>query len=409
MLQPEDSASPSRAVLATRPKPSSTTNKTMASSTRREGQSSDADASPRATSGYRLSRTSRLHQLEERNDDFTEEIPRSKKRRLYSSLSDESILRTGRRPRSNGASRRIEIPSTPPRDSSEDPAPHSEHNGRSAKGFASEPAVPQPPAQANPPDDNVEVISDDDDLGIVDLAIPEPSGGWGDLSPTDNGLHTTQGLFANPTQAPDLDMPEPDGGWDGFNQATPPAQLSPAEQYKDFAADKTPLPNDAERLEKWMDGHIAAGYTEEQCSLALRVGCMDSIRAEFVLRTIKGGKPLPENVPGIWSEAEDIVLRGGDAREIKRLEEKHGKDMLDERVDFLKEWDASGERVKGQEAERKAQEAERRAAELGKDDEEDDQDEHGEHEEHTPDEDEDYSQDDDDEDDDDEDEDEDDG
>jgi telomeric repeat-binding factor 2-interacting protein 1 len=43
-------------------------------------------------------------------------------------------------------------------------------------------------------------------------------------------------------------------------------------------------------------------------------------------------------VEGIWSEEEDKMLEGGNARALRKLEEKHGWKECEERLKFLEDW-----------------------------------------------------------------------
>ncbi|KAL7273637.1 hypothetical protein RUND412_003496 [Rhizina undulata] len=58
---------------------------------------------------------------------------------------------------------------------------------------------------------------------------------------------------------------------------------------------------------------------------------------EEVLKSWSEGKGLPD-MPGVWSEAEDEVLLGGDGRAIQEIEQKKGAKEVDERMEFLNLW-----------------------------------------------------------------------
>ena len=57
--------------------------------------------------------------------------------------------------------------------------------------------------------------------------------------------------------------------------------------------------------------------------------------ADVVYQHLARGKPVPENMKGVWTERDDRALRGNDAKEIRRIEEKHGKESLAGRWHWL--------------------------------------------------------------------------
>jgi telomeric repeat-binding factor 2-interacting protein 1 len=61
-------------------------------------------------------------------------------------------------------------------------------------------------------------------------------------------------------------------------------------------------------------------------------------KASEALKYLSAGKAVPENVPGIWTQEDDKIIQGTDAREMKRMSEKHGSDGpggLEARMEFL--------------------------------------------------------------------------
>ncbi|RMY98683.1 hypothetical protein D0860_08463 [Hortaea werneckii] len=75
---------------------------------------------------------------------------------------------------------------------------------------------------------------------------------------------------------------------------------------------------------------------------ALKHTSMRPDLAELVVLEGKAGRGLPEDLPGVWSEAEDRALEGGDARLLRRVEAKHGWEEVMARLEFLGEWRAVG-------------------------------------------------------------------
>ena len=80
------------------------------------------------------------------------------------------------------------------------------------------------------------------------------------------------------------------------------------------------------------------GHPEERVVYALERTSMNSALAQIVLDALASGSGLPSDVPGVWTEDEDAVLRGGDSREMMRLERWHGRVAYAYRLEVLEEW-----------------------------------------------------------------------
>ncbi|KAL8963918.1 MAG: hypothetical protein Q9197_007051 [Variospora fuerteventurae] len=88
-----------------------------------------------------------------------------------------------------------------------------------------------------------------------------------------------------------------------------------------------------------MDGAIALGYSDDAVSLALKCTGFDYALAARVLEALKDTNRLPREMRGCWTEEDDADLdRSVDARRIRRLEDKHGKEALERRWAFLREF-----------------------------------------------------------------------
>ncbi|KAI7197255.1 hypothetical protein KC352_g20639, partial [Hortaea werneckii] len=101
-----------------------------------------------------------------------------------------------------------------------------------------------------------------------------------------------------------------------------------------------PLATDAE-IETFlttMQVRYASG--DSPAIAALKRTSMRPDLAELVVLEAKAGRGLPEDVPGVWTEAEDRALEGGDARLLRRVEAKHGWEEVLARLEFLGEWRA---------------------------------------------------------------------
>jgi hypothetical protein len=62
---------------------------------------------------------------------------------------------------------------------------------------------------------------------------------------------------------------------------------------------------------------------------------MDPDIADKVLPFLKRGEGIPNNIRGVWTEEDDYCLQGCNARDIEELEEKHGKDCVLARLEYL--------------------------------------------------------------------------
>ena len=161
----------------------------------------------------------------------------------------------------------------------------------------------------------------------------------------------TQDIYNANTQAPDFRMPSPDASSDRFpsspsyhspsNKATtaPESQARPAlTETQSLSAD-----DDVDAYVNRMT--VVYKYGENAVIDALKCTSMRPELAELVLLEGKAGKGLPADVPGVWSEEEDKVLEGGNAKALRVLEEKHGWRECEARLEWLGEWreDEEGE------------------------------------------------------------------
>lgn len=96
------------------------------------------------------------------------------------------------------------------------------------------------------------------------------------------------------------------------------------------------LPEDD--INSYIDKMVVFGYNEGSIISALKCTSMRPDLADFVLLEQKAGKGLPGDVAGVWSEAEDQTLEGGNARGLRKLEEKHTWKECADRMQFLRDW-----------------------------------------------------------------------
>lgn len=96
------------------------------------------------------------------------------------------------------------------------------------------------------------------------------------------------------------------------------------------------LPDDG--LGTYIDTMVLRGYKESSVIAALKRTSMRPDLAELVLLDEKSGKGLPKDIAGIWSEDEDQIVESGNARGLRKLDEKHTWKEVEERMLFLQTW-----------------------------------------------------------------------
>ncbi|KAI9709662.1 MAG: hypothetical protein M1812_007640 [Candelaria pacifica] len=190
----------------------------------------------------------------------------------------------------------------------------------------------------------------DDPVEEQDFDLPEPPGGWDDdLSGYDddlepepeprNQLRDTQAILTAATQVPDFTMPDPDGGWETILPSSPPPMPASSNTAPPLSAEEINA-----RLDAWIDSRVAGGLSEDDVLLALKSTTMHTGLAEVVLESLVKGDGVPKGIQGIWTEEDDRDLEASNARVLKALERKHGRETFDARWIFLEDYRA-GERL----------------------------------------------------------------
>lgn len=205
----------------------------------------------------------------------------------------------------------------------------------------------------------------------IEIEVPPSEGGWDDEDSGDEAFESesgststvteiydlrpevpeTQAILHRQTQTPESAVADPDESWENLIPSSPPPMPnSPRARSEDPEIEDrwraSSQHSDIEaQTDAWIDAHVTKGFPEEQVELALHSTSMDTSLAEEVLKHLarKGG--IPRNRRGVWTETDDRAMRSTDAREIHRLEEKHGADCLDARWDFLSFMDQLQEQV----------------------------------------------------------------
>jgi len=179
----------------------------------------------------------------------------------------------------------------------------------------------------------------------VDFEIPPPDDGWDDedsgaeasseSEPTATEVYDpwpviqdTQAILRDKTPALDLDVPDPEGGWD----LVVPSSPSPMPSHPHAVSELSDV--DAQ-TEAWINSHAAEGISVDHVIAVLKATSMDTGLAEEVLKLVGKNGRMPKDKRGAWTETDDEDLGATDARKIRRLELKHGKDCLTARWEFL--------------------------------------------------------------------------
>jgi telomeric repeat-binding factor 2-interacting protein 1 len=57
--------------------------------------------------------------------------------------------------------------------------------------------------------------------------------------------------------------------------------------------------------------------------------------AKKLLKILKAGDPVPENMRGVWTEEDDRCVESQDARDVERVTTKHGDRLFQARWEYL--------------------------------------------------------------------------
>ncbi|KAI4765096.1 hypothetical protein E4T52_00027 [Aureobasidium sp. EXF-3400] len=133
---------------------------------------------------------------------------------------------------------------------------------------------------------------------------------------------STQVIYEAETQPFDADIP------------LPPDALSPAHEvsYTTAQTDSQILSED--EFWPWIDSQVASGHAEDTVIAALHTTSFNPKLAALVLAA--KGERL--DVAGVWTEEDDKIAEGSDARAMRKLESKHGKGSVEARLKWLADW-----------------------------------------------------------------------
>ena len=90
-----------------------------------------------------------------------------------------------------------------------------------------------------------------------------------------------------------------------------------------------------ESISDWIKRQLKRGHSEEILTLVLNASMMNANLARKALSYHKKFKRLPNTKPGIWTEEDDNMLLMHSRKGKRTLIEKHGREALDQRREYL--------------------------------------------------------------------------
>lgn len=181
-------------------------------------------------------------------------------------------------------------------------------------------------------------VSEPDNQDEFETAAEEPT-------PQRPTTKDTQALFADPTPNAlvsfDFALPEPEGGW-----ATLDADSAESKDDEEILAVGPSSPSASSAtssspdIDACMRLHAAEGQDMDLLLTATQATNMHAKLADMVYGCLERGEEIPSDVKGVWTKEDDEVLMGSNAREIKRVEGKHGQKSVKERWEVLGMWNA---------------------------------------------------------------------
>ncbi len=156
----------------------------------------------------------------------------------------------------------------------------------------------------------------------------------------------TQALFSNTTQdgsgsgSLDLGLPDPEGGWDAIDSDADHGERSDREERigSPTASTSSTASTSNLDLDTWVQLRTSEGKNKNHLLTAAEATNMHKKLADAVYESLRHGRGVPRDVPGVWTEEDDALLMGTDARGVERVERKHGARSVKERWKCLDVW-----------------------------------------------------------------------
>lgn len=111
-----------------------------------------------------------------------------------------------------------------------------------------------------------------------------------------------------------------------------------------FPGSPEPEETPPQDIDAWIDERLRTGKAkdEDQIVEALRRASMDPVLADRVLESLAAGRGIPDNMPGVWTPADDRDMESADGRKVSRVLKKHGSEAFDNRWEYLNMARATG-------------------------------------------------------------------
>lgn len=194
-----------------------------------------------------------------------------------------------------------------------------------------------------------------DESQDIDFDVPEPEEG-SQTDPLGAELAAQSSIAVYNEDEDDaalaFDMPSPGDGaaedGDEWESAQPDGYITAPESQTQrplsASPSKTPYLSLAARVGMLgIRDLMTAGYDGGMIHQAATSTSADPRLFKRVLNALMQTGKIPEGIRGVWTEKDDLMVEGTDARRLKALEEKHGSDGLhsiEGRLNFLSEWRA---------------------------------------------------------------------
>ena len=134
-----------------------------------------------------------------------------------------------------------------------------------------------------------------------------------------------------PSSPPPRNLPDRSSGSNAANRGSdsnPPGSSTQSQTESEKVA----------ALEDYIDECISYGYTGEAVALALDATTMETgHHAMTVMDALENGQEIPDDIPGVWTEADDRLVEGNvDSEGYKDCVRKHGPRRCSVRKEFLR-------------------------------------------------------------------------
>lgn len=141
--------------------------------------------------------------------------------------------------------------------------------------------------------------------------------------------------------APRNEIPDTPEASDSYKTAESGGMGMDEEEDADPPVEDSQEESNVAELRAYVDYHISLGYDEKVVKAALSITTMNTENCILVMEALTQTGEIPEDVPGVWTEADDQAIRNlDDVEGNKQVLMKHGMERYQERRQFLSDADA---------------------------------------------------------------------